>query len=94
MEWLISALPIGLFLLACIGMHFFMMRGMHGGHGKGGAHDMHSDQPATGAGEAERLRQLESEVTSLRQQIAAQTRSNGSKPDSASLDPAEREVTS
>jgi len=93
LEWLATILPIGLLLVACVGMHFVMMRGMHGGHG--GSRDVHGDQPATGAGEAERLRQLESEVASLREQIAAAGKgSNGSGPDCAGFDPVEKEVTS
>jgi uncharacterized membrane protein len=45
MDVLISLAPIALIVVACAGIHFFMMRGMHGG----GAHDMHADQPATKA---------------------------------------------
>ena len=91
MEWLFTLAPIGLVLLVCVGLHAFMMRGMHGQAGHGGAHDMHGDQPATGAGEAERLRQLESEVTSLREQVAAVGKgSNGTG--SAAVDGADRSL--
>jgi hypothetical protein len=62
--------PVALIVLVCGGMHFLMMRGMHGGGAHGDAHDMHGNQPTTsGAGDAEKLRQLESEVASLREQI-------------------------
>lgn len=81
MEGLATALWIGLFLLACVGVHFFMMRGGHGDHGDSSSHDPHGDQPAAGVPDAARLRQLESEVAALRQQIAASRKvSNGSRP--------------
>lgn len=44
----VAYLPIGLAVLACPLMMFFMMRGMHGGHGAGA-----TDQPAPGAREGE-----------------------------------------
>lgn len=70
MDVLVTLAPVALIVLVCGGMHFLMMRGMHGGAAHGDAHDIHENQPAGGA-DAEKLRQLESEVASLREQIAA-----------------------
>jgi hypothetical protein len=71
MDVLVTLAPIALIVLACGGMHFLMMRGMHGGAAHGDAHDMHANQPASGDADAEKLRQLETEVASLREQVAA-----------------------
>jgi hypothetical protein len=67
MEWLVSFFPIGLILFACVGLHFFMMRGMHGGHGAG--HEGHSG--LGGEDSPDRLAQLESQVKRLRQELDA-----------------------
>jgi hypothetical protein len=71
MDVLVNLAPVALIVLVCGGMHFLMMKGMHGGAAHGNAHDMHGNQPATGTTDAEKLRQLESEVASLREQVAA-----------------------
>jgi Protein of unknown function (DUF2933). len=72
MDVLVSLAPVALIVLVCGGMHFLMMRGMHGGAAHGNAHDMHANQPAaSGTADAERLKQLESEVASLREQVFA-----------------------
>ena len=73
MEFLVTLAPIALILGACVGMHFLMMRGMHGA-GHESTRSMHSDEARAGDGSAERLRQLEAEVASLREQIAASGR--------------------
>lgn len=81
MEFLIALAPIALIVLLCGGMHFFMMRGMHGGAEQGSTHDMHGNQETTGSGDKERLRQLESEVASLRDQVAVSRKgTNGTDP--------------
>lgn len=81
MEFLVALIPIALILGVCGGMHFFMMRGMHGGAENGSKHDMHGNQEMTGTGETERLRQLESEVASLRDQVAVSRKgTNGTDP--------------
>lgn len=80
MEFLVALAPIALIVLLCGGMHFFMMRGMHGGHEAGPGHEGHSglgreDSP-------DRVAQLESQVARLQREVEAsqanrQTTSNG-----------------
>ncbi len=82
---MIALAPIALIVSLCAGMMFlmmfFMMRGMHGGVEGGSAHGKHGEQQTTGAGETERLTQLESEVDSLREQAEIATKgSNGRDP--------------
>ena len=67
MEWILPLLPIALILLACGGMHFFMMRGMHGGHGAG--HEGH--QGSATETTDDRVAQLESQVSRLEEELAA-----------------------
>lgn len=80
MEFLVALAPIGLILLLCGGMHFFMMRGMHGGHETGAGHEGDS---GLGSGESpDRVAQLESQVARLQREVEAshghgQTTSNG-----------------
>jgi hypothetical protein len=71
MDVLVSLAPVALIVLVCGGMHFLMMRGMHGGAVHRNAHDMHANQSTGGTADAEKLRQLESEVASLREQVVA-----------------------
>jgi len=68
MDLLVTLAPVGLILLVCGGMHFVMMRGMHGGAADGNAHDMRANH-ASGTADADKLRLLESEVASLREQV-------------------------
>lgn len=77
MDVLVSLAPVALIVLICGGMHFLMMRGMHSGGAHGSTHDMHANQPATGTTDADKLRQLESEVASLREQVAFRKGTNG-----------------
>jgi hypothetical protein len=67
MELIISLLPIAVILLACGGMHFLMMRFMHSGHGAG--HEGHQGS-ATGSTD-DRVAQLESQVSRLKEELAA-----------------------
>lgn len=74
MDVLVSLAPVALIVLVCGGMHFFMMRGMHGGHGAG--REGHSglrneDSP-------DRVAQLESQVKRLQQEIQASQRNDAS----------------
>ena len=90
MDVLASLAPVALIVLVCGGMHFLMMRGMHGGAAHGNAHDMHANQSATGSADAEKLRQLESEVASLREQVAASRKSTNGTAGSAARRSVER----
>lgn len=56
---LATLISIGLVLLLCGGMHFFMMRGMHGGHS------------GHAAPETDRAAELEKEVEELRRQVVS-----------------------
>ncbi len=64
MDWLIGISPILLIVLICPLVMFFMMRGMHGGHGEAGT----QAGPHAGHDEAQRLTELEEEVARLRQE--------------------------
>jgi hypothetical protein len=92
MEWIVSLLPIALILLACGGMHFLMMRGMHSGHGAG--HEGHQGS-VTGSTD-DRVAQLESQVSRLEDELAASQPAahpviNGNRRDPRSvLDPQRR----
>ena len=57
MDWLIGAVPVALVVLMCPLMMIFMMRGMHGGHGKSLGQRDTSD---------ERIAELELQVRELR----------------------------
>lgn len=62
MEFLVALAPIALILLLCGGMHFFMMRGMHGGHGA-------SHEGPSAADDPDRVTQLESQVRRLQHEL-------------------------
>ena len=82
MEWLLGMLPLGLILFACVGLHFFMMRGMHGAHRAG-----HEGQSGLGGEDSpDRVAQLENQVAQLQQEIKASRHDsgdaiNGSRPE-------------
>jgi hypothetical protein len=60
MDWLIGTVPIALLVLMCPLMMIFMMRGMHGGHGRPTGHqDASSD---------DRIAELEQQVRELREE--------------------------
>ena len=67
MEWLLTALPLAIVLLGCVGMHFFMMRFMHGGHGSG----QQGHSVAGVATPGDRVAQLEDHVRRLEQELDA-----------------------
>ena len=67
MEWIFSLLPIAAILLACGGMHFLMMRGMHSGHGA--SHE--GRQGSATERTDDRVAQLESQVSRLEEELAA-----------------------
>jgi hypothetical protein len=58
MDWLVGAIPIALLVLMCPLMMIFMMRGMHGGHGRPSEH--HNGLPD------QRIAELEQQVRELR----------------------------
>lgn len=74
MEFLVTLAPIALILAACVGLHFFMMRGMHGGHGATSDHAGHSGLGSEDS--PDRVAQLESQVARLQREIEA-SQSNG-----------------
>jgi hypothetical protein len=93
MELIFSLLPIAVILLACGGMHFLMMRGMHSGHGANqvGHHGSATD------GTDGRVAQLESQVSRLEDELAASQPGalrvvNGNRRDPVASSP--RNVTS
>lgn len=67
MELIFSLLPIAVILLACGGMHFLMMRGMHTGHGAG--HEGYQGNATDSTDD--RVAQLESQVSRLEEELAA-----------------------
>lgn len=78
MEFLVALAPIALILLLCGGMHFFMMRGMHGGHEAGADHEGHSSSEGS-----DRVNQLESQVRRLQEEL--ETRQAGTPGRSGDL---------
>ena len=69
MEFLVALAPIALILLLCGGMHFFMMRGMHGGHEAGAGDEGHAGLGSEDS--ANRVAQLESQVARLQREVEA-----------------------
>lgn len=76
MEFLVTLAPIALILGACVGLHFFMMRGMHGGHGAGAGHEGHSGLGSEGS--PDRVAQLEGQVARLQRELET-SQSDGPK---------------
>lgn len=64
---LFSLLPIAVILLACGGMHFLMMRGMHSGHGA----TREGHQGSVTGSTDDRVAELESQVSRLEDELAA-----------------------
>lgn len=74
MEFLVALAPIALILLLCGGMHFFMMRGMHGGHEAG--HTGHA-----GSADPDRVAQLENQVRRLQEELETRGPSGTDEPE-------------
>lgn len=69
MEFLVTLAPLAVILLVCGGMHFFMMRGMHGGHAAQSGHEGHT---GLGSGDSQdRVAQLEGQVARLQRELEA-----------------------
>lgn len=91
MGFLIVLAPIAVILLFCGSMYFFMRRGMEGEGRQKSAHGMNGNQQTTGAGEAERLRQLDSDVGPLPEPVAVSGKGpSGTEPALTGLDPTGR----
>jgi hypothetical protein len=67
MDVLATLAPIGLIVGACVGMHFLMMRGMHGGHGANANHEGHTG--LANEDSLDRVTQLESQVARLQREL-------------------------
>jgi hypothetical protein len=69
MDVLVNLAPVALIVLVCGGMHFLMMKGMHGGHEAGAGHEGHSGLGSEDS--PDRVAQLESQVARLQREIEA-----------------------
>lgn len=69
MDWLIGVLPLALVVLICPLMMIFMMRGMHGGHGKAAGRSNASTDDRI-ADLEEQVRQLRDEGDPKREKVA------------------------
>ena len=71
MEWLGGLAPIGLIVILCPLMMWFMMRGVHGGQGHAADHS--SDSGPAVAGSRQEMERLKREVADLQRELAARS---------------------